>query len=106
MTNRPLALITTVALCAVAGMMLAQPPAGFNSGGGRGASGIAGASGGRGRGFRQPDPIDFPEHAGWSEIFDGKSLANWDGDPNVWKADNGILTGEFNSPAGTRNGET
>jgi hypothetical protein len=79
---------------------LAQSPAG--------APGASGASGGRGRGglFRQPDPIDFSDHTGWSELFDGKSLDGWDGNPEVWKVENGSLVGEYSGPAGTRNRET
>ncbi len=70
----------------------------------------AGASGvsGRGRGVmsRQPDPIDFSDHAGWAELFDGRSINGWDGNPTVWRVENGALVGEYNTPEGTRNGET
>jgi hypothetical protein len=76
----------------------AQPPAG--------AIGASGASGGRGRGSRQPDPIDFSDHTGWSELFDGKTLTGWDGSPDVWRAENGTIVGEYTAPAGPRNGET
>jgi hypothetical protein len=30
---------------------------------------------GRGGGFAQPEPIDFGDHADWTQIFDGKTLA-------------------------------
>jgi hypothetical protein len=69
-------------------------------------TGPSGASG-RGRGmFRQPDPIDFSDHTGWQELFDGKTLNGWDGNPDVWRVENGALVGEYKSPEGARNGET
>ncbi len=33
--------------------------------------------------------------AGFAPIFDGKSLANWDGDPTYWRVENGALIGEI-----------
>src|SRR5262245_20144500 len=38
-----------------------------------GAPGAPGQGRGRGGGFRQPDPIDFQEHDGWTSLFDGKT---------------------------------
>lgn len=32
--------------------------------------------------------------AGFESIFDGKSLAGWEGDTNYWRVENGCLTGE------------
>ena len=29
--------------------------------------------------FIEPDPIDFANHAGYGSIFDGETLAGWDG---------------------------
>src|ERR1051325_5230250 len=57
----------------------------WKSGAGQG----QGTGQGRGRGggvFRQPDPIDFDEHDGWTPLFDGKTLAGWSGDSN-WKVE-------------------
>ena len=34
-----------------------------------------------GGGFTQPDPIAFDDHEGWTSIFDGLSLKNWEGNP-------------------------
>lgn len=81
-------------------LLAAQPPAG--------PAGASGGSGGRGRGglFRQPDPIDFSDHTGWSELFDGKTLDGWDGNADIWRVENGALIGEYTTPPGTRNGET
>lgn len=44
--------------------------------------------------FRQPDPIDFGDHAGYVQIFDGRTLKGWDGDPSVWRVEDGALVGE------------
>ena len=37
---------------------------------------------------------------GFKSIFDGKTLAGWDGDPAMWRVEDGVLIGE--SPAGPR----
>jgi hypothetical protein len=57
---------------------------------------------GRGGGFRQPDPIDFQEHDGWTSMFDGKTLTGWSGDNN-WKVEDGAITIESTceQPTGT-----
>ena len=57
---------------------------------------------GRGGGFRQPDPIDFQEHDGWTSLFDGKTLTGWSGDNN-WKVEDGAITIESTceKPTGT-----
>src|SRR6201999_2464 len=44
--------------------------------------------------FHEPDPIDFNEHAGFTQIFDGKTLTGWDGDPTAWRVENGAIVGE------------
>jgi hypothetical protein len=44
--------------------------------------------------FHEPDPIDFDEHAGFISIFDGKTLKDWDGDPETWRVENGSMIGE------------
>lgn len=72
-----------------------------------GAPGAApGAPGGRGRGgggFRQPDPIDFEDHTGWTQMWDGTTLKGWDGDFNYWKVENGAIVVESTceKPTGT-----
>ena len=51
-----------------------------------------GAQGGRGGGvYPDTEPDD---NAGFVSIFDGKSLAGWDGDPLFWRAENGEIVGE------------
>jgi len=55
---------------------------------------------GRGRGnFREPDPIDFDDRAGYTEMFDGATLNGWDGNPDVWKVVDGAIVGERPAPA-------
>lgn len=80
----------------VAAVAFAQAPAGPGRGTGRG----PGRGGG---GFRQPDPIDFNDHAGWTQMFDGKSLDGWDGDFNYWKVEDGAIVAESTceKPTGT-----
>jgi hypothetical protein len=46
---------------------------------------------GGGFGPRQPVPDDT---AGWSQIFDGKTLTNWDGDSTFWRVEDGSITGQ------------
>jgi hypothetical protein len=46
---------------------------------------------GQQRGRREPSPDD---NAGFTSIFDGKTLSNWDGDPAFWRVDNAAITGE------------
>ncbi len=41
-----------------------------------------------------PEPIDYKDVAGWTEIFDGRTLDGWDGNPEVWKVENGAITAE------------
>lgn len=63
------------------------------------------ARGGGGGGFSQPDPIDFNDngHAGWTSLFDGSSLAGWDGDTSFWHVENGAIVAESTCerPTGT-----
>lgn len=47
-----------------------------------------------------PKQSDRPEavagdEAGFAPIFDGKSLAGWEGDPKYWRVENGCLVGEI-----------
>lgn len=34
------------------------------------------------------------DHAGFTQIFDGKTLAGWDGDSTFWRVENGSIVGE------------
>src|SRR5438067_10341309 len=50
----------------------------------------------------QPPPVPpqtYPvpasnDDAGYERIFDGKTLAGWQGDPKYWRVENGALVGE------------
>ena len=55
--------------------------------------------------FVQPEPINFEDHDGWTQIFDGKSMKDWDGPTEVWHAEDGALVGESTNehPSGTTN---
>jgi hypothetical protein len=59
--------------------------------------------GGGGAGFRQPDPVDFNDHAGWISMFDGSTLNGWDGDKAYWKIVDGAIMSESTceKPTGT-----
>src|SRR5689334_17082711 len=41
--------------------------------------------------FHPPGPDDT---AGFVQIFDGKTLEGWDGDPTFWRVENGAIVGE------------
>jgi hypothetical protein len=45
-------------------------------------------------GFREPAPLEFGDHAGYESLFDGKSLKGWDGDPSIWRLEDGVIVGE------------
>jgi hypothetical protein len=55
--------------------------------------------------FVQPEPINFDDHDGWVQIFDGKTLNGWDGRSDIWHVEDGALVGESSSehPSGTTN---
>jgi 3-keto-disaccharide hydrolase len=42
----------------------------------------------------RPSPVDGDE-AGFQQIFDGKTLAGWEGNPAYWRVENGSLVGEI-----------
>lgn len=44
--------------------------------------------------FHDPAPFDFDDHTGFTQIFNGKTLAGWDADPTIWSVQNGIMVGE------------
>jgi hypothetical protein len=51
-------------------------------------------SGQRNGALPEPDPIDFAGHTGYTSIFDGKALTAWDGQPGVWRVEDGAIVGE------------
>src|SRR6202034_920169 len=58
-----------------------------------------------GGGFTQPEPIDFDDYDGFTQIFDGKTLNGWDGSSEIWHVANGALVAESSPehPSGTTN---
>lgn len=44
--------------------------------------------------FREPDPMDFNDHKGYVQIFNGTNLEGWDGDPTIWHVEDGAIVGE------------
>lgn len=47
--------------------------------------------------FHEPNPFNFDDHTGYKQIFDGKTLAGWDGDPAIWRVEDGCIIGESTS---------
>ncbi len=50
--------------------------------------------GGRRGGFDLSKLIAPIEETGFQQIFDGKTLNGWDGDPQFWRIENGTIVGE------------
>jgi len=75
-----LACIVSLAAATAFAQQPGQPPAGRGGQGGRG--------GGRGNMF---GPL---EETGFKPIFDGQSLKGWDGDPDFWRVEGGVMIGE------------
>jgi hypothetical protein len=44
--------------------------------------------------FHEPEAASFDDHTGFQSLFDGKSLADWEGDPAFWRVENGAIVGE------------
>ncbi len=42
----------------------------------------------------RPMPVVTNDESGFVQIFDGKTLAGWEGDPQYWRVENGALVGE------------
>ncbi len=94
MSSRLVGLVTMSALAVVlvgTGSLVAQAP--------------ARPAGGGGFRFTQPEPIDWENHDGWTSLFDGKTLANWDGPTDVWHVEDGAIVGGSTDehPSGTTN---
>ena len=53
--------------------------------------------------FKLPTPLDFGDHAGFTQIFDGTTFRDWDGDPNVWHVADGAIVGVSTKEKPVRN---
>ncbi len=53
-----------------------------------------GGRGGRGGMPRGADPLVVGDHSGFTSIFDGSSLKDWDGDPSFWRVEGGAIVGQ------------
>jgi hypothetical protein len=95
MIPRPLTVLAVASIASVVLLAAPQAPAPQTP------APAAPARGGGG-GFRQPDPIDFSENAGWVSLFDGKTLNGWSGDSN-WKVEDGaiVIESTCEKPTGT-----
>jgi hypothetical protein len=93
-TTKPVTLAAAAAILPIA-IFLATPSHAQQASGGRAGRGFAG--------FRQPDPIDFDDHTGWTSMFDGSTLNGWDGDKSYWRVENAAITVESTceKPTGT-----
>jgi len=93
-------LISTVAVVAVATAALARrtnslPARQASQATSASAAAPPSATPGRGRGnFREPDPIDFDDHTGYTDMFDGTTLKGWDGNTDIWRVVDGAIVGE------------
>lgn len=74
---------TCFVLALSAAILLAQPP--DRTKGGRPPGG---------RGPMGPEAINIEDRTGFEPIFDGKTLNGWDGDPSLWRVENGTIVGE------------
>ena len=83
------ACFTASLVCVVAASVSArsgQAPPADGRGQGQARGGRGGPPGG--------GPIAFDNHAGFRQIFDGKSLTGWDGDASLWRVEGGAIVGE------------
>jgi len=78
----------------IAALLLQTPPPDPARGRGAGGGPAAGQGGRRGGGAPGGQVLPFEDHAGFEQIFDGKTLKNWDGDPAFWRVENGALVAE------------
>jgi hypothetical protein len=73
-------------------------PARASSGGRALAAALAAGALGTGvlvaQGPRNIQPLAIDDRTGFTPMFDGTSLAGWDGDPAFWRVEGGLLVGE------------
>lgn len=47
-----------------------------------------------GRGYARPQAVDFQEHDGWRQLFDGRTLDGWEGSRDVWSVQEAAIVAE------------
>lgn len=59
--------------------------------------------GGRGRGPNINMTVNFDDHTGFTQIFDGTTLSGWDGAPEIWRVEDSAIVGQSTTekPSGT-----
>ena len=67
-----------------------QAPQGQPQTGGNAASQQGARGAGQSR-YVDPTPIDFDDHVGWQQMFDGSTLKGWDGPTDLWHVENGAI---------------
>jgi hypothetical protein len=45
-------------------------------------------------------PLPAPDAEGWISLFNGTDLGGWVGDPNVWRVENGYISGKIDVQKG------
>ena len=100
---------SAVCLLACSGVAVAQQP--LAAAGGQEASGAQaprgpGAPSGPSRPSRyiEPTPYNFADHQGWQPMFDGKTLAGWEGPMDVWRVEDGAIVSSDTANNPTPNG--
>ena len=43
--------------------------------------------------FPEPAPLNFADHTGFVSLFNGRTLAGWDGQPGKWSVEDGAIVG-------------
>lgn len=97
--------VVSLACAAIAVALIYIPKSSHVAAQQRAAKAGSSQAGRAGGGFTQPDPIDFDNHEGWTQIFDGKTLNGWDGPSDVWHVEDGAIVGVSSTehPSGTTN---
>jgi len=94
------ALALTFSITSV-GAVQDTPPAGDPAGAGQAPAGRGAGRGGFGGGAQVA--YDWNDHEGFTQIFDGRTLAGWEGATDIWSVANGAIVGLScpDKPAGT-----
>jgi len=54
--------------------------------------------------YIEPTPYDFADHAGWTPMFDGKTLMGWEGPMDMWRVEDGAIVSSDTAANPTPNG--